>query len=103
MWDSVLNYSVYTLSGHGSGWSVTDGGLSASAQQVKEASKVKESLEVSHREGGGTIERANCAKERLQITSSFFSDESLASEYLSVRSIKPNLLQRESLLKDVKR
>lgn len=52
MWDSVLNYSVYTLSGHGSGWSVTDGGLSASAQQVKEAGKVKESLEVSHQEGG---------------------------------------------------
>lgn len=51
--------------------------------------------------GGGTIERANCAKERLQITSSFLSDESLASAYPSVRSIKPNLLQRESLLKDM--
>lgn len=83
MWDSVLNYSVYTLSGHGSGWSVTDGGLSASAQQVKEASKVKESLEVSHRgRGGRIIERANCAKERLQINHHFSSDKSLASAYL---------------------
>lgn len=43
MWDSILNYSVYTVSGRGNGQSITDGGQSASTQQVKEASKVKQS------------------------------------------------------------
>lgn len=43
MWDSILNYSVYTVSCHGNGQSITDGGQSASTQQVKEVSKVKPS------------------------------------------------------------
>lgn len=43
MWDSILNYSVYTVSHSGDGQTITDGGSSASTQQVKQANKVKQS------------------------------------------------------------
>lgn len=42
MWESILNYSVYTVSHCGNGQSITDGGPGASTQQVTEANKVKE-------------------------------------------------------------
>lgn len=54
MWDSILNYSVYTVSCHGNGQSITDGGQSASTQQVKEVSKVKQSSK-GHTGGGWAL------------------------------------------------
>lgn len=43
MWESILNYSVYTVSHCGNGQTITDGGPSATTQQAKEANKVKQS------------------------------------------------------------
>lgn len=43
LWKSILNCSVYTVWCCGNEQSITDGGPSASAQQVKEANKVKRS------------------------------------------------------------
>lgn len=45
MWESILNYSVYTVSHCWNGQTITDGGPSATTQQAKEANKVKQSSE----------------------------------------------------------
>lgn len=43
MWESILNYSVYSVSHCGNGRTITDGGPSATTQQAKEGIKVKRS------------------------------------------------------------
>lgn len=103
MWDSILNYSVYTVSGRGNGQSITDGGQSASTQQVKEASKVKQSSKGHIR--GHFWKDCLCRKEAISSLIIFLiSFCSLPPKHrdVSARSMKPNPPQFESLLKDVK-
>lgn len=109
MWDSILNYSVYTVSCHGNGQSITDGGQSASTQQVKEVSKVKQSSK-GHTGGGGHFcQGCLCHGQAINSLIIFLSHANrpvmssrcLPSTYRA-RSMKPKTPRSESLLKDVK-
>lgn len=104
MWDSILNYSVYTVSGRGNGQSITDGGQSASTQQVKEASKVKQSSK-GH-VGGRLLKRLFVPWRGYKLLNHFFSWASEVchqnTETYRRDQWSPILPKFESLLKVVK-